>query len=85
MTDFISYNCRAPFLTIIVRLSVVRFVFSVSWPVSLITCNAAVNSYQAALPTRNASFVFKSYRLHGKTIAGFRVAGAFLVQFFMFL
>ena len=56
MTDFISYNCRAPFLTIIVRLSVVRFVFSVSWPVSLITCNAAVNSYQAALPTRNASF-----------------------------
>ena len=47
MTDFISSNCRAPFLTIIVRLSVVRFVFSVSWPVNLIMCNAAVNSYQA--------------------------------------
>ena len=85
MTDFISSNCRAPFLTIIVWFSVVHFVFSVSWPVNLIMCNAAVNSYQAALPTRNASFVFKSYRLHGKKIAGLRVVGAFLVQFFMFL
>ena len=47
MTDFISSNCRAPFLTIIVRLNVVHFVFSVSWPVNLIMCNAAVNSYQA--------------------------------------
>ena len=47
MTDFISSNCRAPFLTIIVSFSVVPFVFSVSWPVSLIMCNAAVNSYQA--------------------------------------
>ena len=47
MTDFISYNCRAPFLTITVRSVVVRFVFSVSWPVSLTMCNAAVNPYQA--------------------------------------
>ena len=47
MTDFISSNCRAPIVTITLRLSVVHFVFSVSWPVSLIMCNAAVNSYQA--------------------------------------
>ena len=55
MTDFISSICRAPFLTIIVWFRVVRLVFSVSWPVNLIMCNAAVNSYQAALPTRNAA------------------------------
>ena len=47
MTDFISSNCRAPFLTIIVRFSVVHFVFSVSWPVSLIMFNVAVNSQEA--------------------------------------
>ena len=47
MTDFISSNCRAPFVTITVRLSVVHFVFSVSWPVSLIMFNVAVNSQEA--------------------------------------
>ena len=47
MTDFISSNCREPFLTIIVRLSVVHFVFSVSWPVSLIMFNVAVNAQEA--------------------------------------
>ena len=84
MTDFISSTCRAPFLTIIVRFSVVHFVFSVSCPVSLIMWNAAVNSYQADI-YKKRQLCFKSYHLHGKKIAGFRVVRVFLLQFFMFL
>ena len=82
MIDFISSNCRAPFLTITVRSCVVHFVFSVSWPVSLIMCNVAFNSYQADIYKKRQLCFQELPSLYGKTIAGFKVVRAFLVQFF---